>query len=78
MIRLSCLIILKIVFCLSLDHEVEEYMPEFLMVKEPTTNTQMVDTSLCIPIPQKSIVLSDQNGVNTCIFAAGSPDKPVL
>ena len=62
----------------DLDHEVEEYMPEFLMVKEPTTNTQRADTSLCISIPQKSNVFSDQNGVNTCIFAAGSPDKLVL
>ena len=60
----------------DLDHEVEEYMSEFLMVKEPTANTQMAD--LCISIPQKSIFLSDQNEVDTSIFAAGSPDKPVL
>ena len=70
----------------DLDHEVEEYelerdnMPEFLMVKEPTANTQKEEayTSLCIPITRQSIVLSDQNGGSTCIFAAGSPDKPVL
>ena len=45
----------------DLDHEVEEYelerdnTPEFLMVKEPTTITQMAEahTSLCIPITQK-------------------------
>ena len=60
----------------DLDHEIEEYMPELLMVKEPTANTQMAD--LCISIPQKSIVLLDQNEVDTSIFAAGSPDKPVL
>ena len=51
-------------------------MPEFLIVKEPTANTQMAD--LCISIPQRSIVLSDQNEVDTSIFAAGSPDKLVL
>ena len=70
----------------DLDHEVEEYELErdnmlgFLMVKEPTTNTQMAEahTSLCIPIPRKSIVLSDQNGGSTCIFAAGPQDKSVL
>ena len=70
----------------DLDHEDEEYelerdnMPGFLMVKEPTANTQMAEahTSLCIPIPQKSIVLSDQNEGSTCIFAAGSQDKIVL
>jgi len=64
----------------DLDHEDEEYelerdnMPRFLMVKEPTAKTQMAKkhTSLCIPIPQKSIVLSDQNEGSTCIFAAGS------
>jgi len=70
----------------DLGHAVEEYelerdnMPEFLTVKEFTANTQTVEahTSLCIPIPQKSIVLSDQNGGSTCIFAAGSQDNPVL
>ena len=70
----------------DLDHEVEEHelerdnMPEFLMIKEPTADTQMADphTSLCIPIPWKSIFLSDQNGGSTRIFAAGSLDKPVL
>jgi len=44
----------------DLDHEVEEYdlkrdnMPEFLMVKELTANTQMEEayTSLCLPITQ--------------------------
>lgn len=73
-------------FTNNLDYEVEEYdlerenMLGFLMVKEPTTNTQMVEahTSLCIPIPRKSIVLLDQNGGSTCIFATGSQDKPVL
>ena len=70
----------------DLDHEDEEYelerdnMPGFFMVKEPTTSTQMADahTSPCIPIPWKSIALSDQNGESTCIFAAGSPNKIML
>ena len=35
-------------------------------------------TSRCIPIPRKSIVLSDQNEGSTCIFATGSQDKIVL
>jgi len=70
----------------ELDHEVEEYklerdnMSKFLTVKEFTSNTQMVEahTSLCIPNPRKSIVLSDQNGGSTCIFVVGSQDKIVL
>ena len=73
-------------FKCDLDHEDEEYelerdnMPGFLMVKEPIANTQMGEThtSLCIPIPRKSIVLSDQNEGSTCIFADGSQDKIVL
>ena len=70
----------------DLDHEVEEYelerdnMPEFIMVKEPTANTQMEKayTSLCLPITRQSIVLSDQNEASSCNFAAGSQDQLVL
>ena len=70
----------------DLYHEVEEYelerdnTPGFLTVKEPTANTQMAEAhiSLCFPIPRKSIVLSDQNGGITCIFATRSQAKLVL
>lgn len=70
----------------DLDHKVEGYelerdnMLEFLMVKEFTANTQMAEayTSLCLPITQQLVVLSDQNEVSTCIFAIGSQDKLVL
>jgi len=71
----------RFLFKNDLDHEVErENMPEFFMVKEPTASTQMAEahTSLCIPIPWKSIPLSDQNGESARIFAAGSPNKIVL
>ena len=55
-------------------------MPEFLMVKEFTANTQMEKayTSLCLPITRKSTVLSYQNEASSCIFAAGSQDQLVL
>ena len=70
----------------DLHHEVEEYelerdnMPEFLMVKEFTANTQMAEayTSLCLPITQQPVVLSDQNEGSNCIFVAESQDKLVL
>ena len=63
----------------DLDHEFEEYelerdnMPEFLMVKEFSANTQMAEayTSLCLPITQQPVVLLDQNEGSTFIFAAG-------
>jgi len=70
----------------DLDHEVEEYELErdnmlgFLMVKEPTTNTQMAEayTSLCLPISQQPTVLSYQNEGSTVFFVARSQDKLVL
>ena len=51
----------------DLDHEVEEYELErdnmlgFLMVKEPTANTQMEEayTSMCLPITQQPVVPSN-------------------
>jgi len=68
------------------DNEVEEYelerdnMPGFLTVKEFTANTQMAEayTSLCLPITQQPVVLSNQNEGSTCIFVVGSQDKIVL
>lgn len=74
----------------GLDYEIEEYelerdnMPEFesdfLIVKEFTANPQIIEaySSLCLPINQQPIFLSDKNEGSTCIFAAGSLDKLVL
>ena len=60
----------------DLEHEIERDN----MIKEFTVNTHMAEvyTSLCLPINQQPIVLSDQNEASTYSFDVGSQDEIVL